>query len=602
MRLTLARPHKSVLGLDPVELPDFAVLIGRNGVGKTHLLEALKEGAAVASDIPASEVEMYDFATFSPGNSASVSYPGVGFAASTADAYFTPQANGKSRLALAKEIYDDTLGSIPPGQRHDFDVELRRLIAGMADFSIFPKVRAPTHLAEYTVRILDLVLGPMRQRQQRQQQRGTCGNDPAVLVSLAMKLAGKAPHEVNREDIVRASHYEGGTISNTISQVFTGYKVDAYLWAHKELEKSAGDTYDDLIATYQRDNPPPWNSLRKALDEMRDAAGDQGLFDFAFSDPADLSLSLSDFQEFTFQAKMTNRTTGAGYDLAALSSGEKVLMTLVLSVFNQHLGRRRPGLLLLDELDAMLHPSMVAALVSILKTWFVARGTKVLLTSHSPVTAAMVEDNEIFRITRKDGNVRASPATPAEGVDELSEGLATIDTGLRILAHDQAEVTILTEGHNARHLKRWAKLNFPEDVRVFEGLAARSGDSQLVAYGSFLARANANTHFLIVWDCDATGKCAQLEKHLTATSKVTAFAFSQRPNAIAPKGIENLYEEDLLKRYAIRVGGENGKEGYRIDKMGLANYIYQHGDEEKFTHFGDLSEAVLSILHAIEAG
>ena len=80
MQLTLARPHKSVLSLDPVELPDFAVLIGRNGVGKTHPLEALKEGAAVASDIPASEVEMYDFATFSPGNSASVSYPGGHFA------------------------------------------------------------------------------------------------------------------------------------------------------------------------------------------------------------------------------------------------------------------------------------------------------------------------------------------------------------------------------------------------------------------------------------------------------------------------------------------------------------------------------------------
>ena len=599
LRIELSHAHKSIRSFDAIELPDFAILIGRNGVGKTHLLEALDNGAVAAAGIQASEVEMYDFASFSPANSASVSYPGVRFATSTVDAYFTPLANGKSRRELAKEIYDDTLESIPSGQRHDFDVELRRSIAEMADFSVFRKVRAPTHLAEYAVGIVDRVLGPMRQRQRTQQMpRVTCGNDPAVLVSLAMKLAGKAPHEVSREDILRASHYEGGTISNTISQVFTGYKVDAYLWAHKELEKSVGDTYDDLIARYQRGNAPPWHSLRKALDEMRESAGDQGLFDFAFSDPADLPLSLSNFQEFTFHAKMTNRTTGASYDLDALSSGEMVLMTLVLSAFNQHLGRRRPGLLLLDELDAMLHPSMVAALVSILKTWFVARGTKVLMTSHSPVTAALAEDNEIFRITRKDGNVRALPATPAEGVDELSEGLATIDTGLRILAHGQAEVTILTEGHNARHLKRWANLNFPEEVGVLEGFAARSGDSQLLAYGLFLAKANANTHFLIVWDCDATGKCAKLEKHLTATSKVTAFAFSQRPNAIAPKGIENLYEEDLLERFATLVVGENGQEGYRIDKTGLANYMYQHGSEEDFLHFGELSEAVFSILRA----
>ena len=598
LSIKLSRAHKSIMSLDATELPDFAILIGRNGVGKTHLLEALDNGAVAAAGIQATDVEMYDFASFSPGNSASVSYPGVRFAALTADAYFTTQASGKSRRELAKEIYDDTLASIPTGQRHDFDAELRRFIAKMADFSVLPNARAPTHLAEYTVGILDQVLGPMRQRQQGRQQQGTCGNDPAVLVSLAMKLAGKVPHEVNREDILRATHYEGGTISNTISQVFTAYRVDAYLWAHKEFEKSVGDTYDDLIARYQRTNAPPWHSLRKALDEMRERAGDEGLFNFAFSDPADLPLSLSNFQEFKFEAKMTNRTTGSSYDLDSLSSGEKVLMTLVLSTFNQHLGRRRPRLLLLDELDAMLHPSMVAALVSILKTWFVARGTRVLMTSHSPVTAALADDNEIFRITRKAGNVRALPVTPAEGVDELSEGLAMIDTGLRILAHGQAEVTILTEGNNARHLKRWANLNFPEEVGVFEGLVSRSCDSQLVAYGTFLAKANANTHFLIVWDCDATGKYAQLEKQLTATSKVTAFAFSQRPNAIARKGIENLYKEDLLERFATRVVGENGKEGYRIDKTGLANHVYQHGCEEDFTHFGDLAEAVLNILQA----
>ena len=597
LRIAFSRAHKSIASLDTVELPDFAILIGRNGVGKTHLLEALDNGAIAATGFRTDEVELYDFTSFSPGNSASASYSAVRFAGSTADAFFTPQADGKSVSELAREIYDDMLGRVPSGQRHDFDVELRRLIAGMADFSEFPQVRTPTHLAEYTVEILNRVIQPMRLKSgQQRQQLGSCGDNPAVLVSLAMKLAGKVPHEVNRADIVRASHYEGGTIANTISQVFTGYKVDAYLWAHKELERSVGDTYDDLIARYQRDNPPPWNSLRRALDEMRDAAGDQGLFDFAFSDPADLSLSLSSFQEFKFRAAMTNRTTGASYDLAALSSGEQVLMTLVLSAFNQHLGRRRPALLLLDELDAMLHPSMVAALVSILNTCFVARGTKVLMTSHSPVTAAMVEDNEIYCVTRKDGNVRASPTTRAEGVDQLSEGLATIDTGLRILGLDHAKVTVLTEGHNVRHLKRWAQLNFPDDLRVLEGFEACSGDSQLLSYGRFLARVNSNTHFLIVWDCDAAGKCAQLENDLVANSKVTAFSFSHRSNAIAPKGIENLYEEALLRRYATLEHAPSGKEGYRIDKTGLANYVYQNGSAEDFTHFGDLRRRVLKIL------
>ena len=61
----------------------------------------------------------------------------------------------------------------------------------------------------------------------------------------------------------------------------------------------------------------------------------------------------------------------------ALSSGETILMALCMAWFNQSMGRKRPELLPLDELDAMLHPSMVGALVSCLKDLFVRQGTKV---------------------------------------------------------------------------------------------------------------------------------------------------------------------------------------------------------------------------------
>ena len=598
MQISLARVHRSIKSLAPVELPDFAVLIGRNGVGKTQLLEALAKGAATASDIPASEVEMYDFASFSPGKSAKVAWDAVRFATSTADDYFTRLPNGKSPFEHATEIYART--QIPSAERHDFDIRLKRLIAQMPDFSQFPTVREPSDLARYTRDIVTSVIQPLRQNSgghRESRNLRSCEGNPATLVSLAIKLENKAPHEINREDIIRASHYEGGTISNEISQVFAGYKIDGFLWSHKHWETNrAAGNYDHLIARYQRENPPPWDSLRNALEEMREAAGDEGLFNFEFSDPANKSLSMSGFQRFTFQTVMTNRTTGASYDLDALSSGEKVLITLVLSSFNQHLGRRRPALLLLDELDAMLHPSMVSALVTVLKRLFVERGTKVLMTSHSHVTAALVNEDEIFRVTRNGGHVQVSPTTQTEGIDELSEGLAAIDTGLRILAFDEARVTILTEGDNALHLKKWAKLNFPDEVRVFEGLSAISSDSQLFAYGRFLARVNTNTHFLIVWDCDAAEKCVRLREELTATSKVTAFSFAHRPNDIAPEGIENKYNVELLKQYATPIRGPDGSERYRISKKRLANHIYQNGKGEDFRHFGDLHDAVSEIL------
>ena len=51
MKIDLQRPHKSITTLTTEELPDFAVLIGRNGAGKTQLLTAIQAGQAVMEGI-----------------------------------------------------------------------------------------------------------------------------------------------------------------------------------------------------------------------------------------------------------------------------------------------------------------------------------------------------------------------------------------------------------------------------------------------------------------------------------------------------------------------------------------------------------------------
>ena len=157
---------------------------------------------------------------------------------------------------------------------------------------------------------------------------------------------------------------------------------------------------------------------------------------------------------------------------------------------------------------------MVAALASTLETLFVSQGTKVLMTSHSPMTVAALREADIFRVVRTGGHVEVSRTTKSEAISELSEGLATVDVGLRIAAYDEAKVTILTEGHNAKHVKRWVELNFPNEVHVFEGLEGHTNDGQLLTYGRLLGRMNTNTHFVVVWDCDAASKAETLRGDL----------------------------------------------------------------------------------------
>ena len=71
-----------------------------------------------------------------------------------------------------------------------------------------------------------------------------------------MKQNGKLPHELSRDDIMGASHYEGDTLANTVSAVFAAYKVDQFIWAHKRIETELVPvpcilTYDPIRRTYE---------------------------------------------------------------------------------------------------------------------------------------------------------------------------------------------------------------------------------------------------------------------------------------------------------------------------------------------------------------
>jgi ABC-type cobalamin/Fe3+-siderophores transport system ATPase subunit len=43
MNIEIRKPHKSILEPMNFELPDFTVLTGKNGSGKTHLFEAISD-------------------------------------------------------------------------------------------------------------------------------------------------------------------------------------------------------------------------------------------------------------------------------------------------------------------------------------------------------------------------------------------------------------------------------------------------------------------------------------------------------------------------------------------------------------------------------
>ena len=189
----------------------------------------------------------------------------------------------------------------------------------------------------------------------------------------------------------------------------------------------------------------------------------------------------------------------------------------------------------------------------------------------------------------------------AEAVTELSEGIATIETGLRIAASGSAlPITILTEGNNALHLKKWARLFFRREVEVFEKLPNRTGKNELSSYGRLLARMEATTHFLIVWDYDAEKEAEKLREELLESENVTAFSFKQKQNSIANKGIENNYDEHILKQFTTTsTRSKTGEKHVTMssrDKSDFAKHVMENATKDYFRNFGDLKDVVRGIL------
>ena len=596
-------PYKVFETLETEELPDFAILIGRNGSGKSQLLDALMRGAAKIPDIRTSEIELYDMGSFHPPNANYATRSAYQFARTAADAYLLPQG-GRPPIEMAKIIFKRFANDIERDSgakaREDFESNLREEIRQLPDFAEF----AANHRDfKYRHRLYQEVFAPLNSSRGGSLSNRTFNSfngNPAALLSTAMKRTSKLPHELTRDDIMDAALFEGDTISNSISEIFLAYKVRQYMWVQEQFQ-SGRNGFASLNIEYRNTYQPPWVTLRDILSAMRDEAGDDGFFDFEFSDPDDYELNIGNYEQFSFKTEMTNLTTGARYEIDSLSSGEKILMALCLVSFDQYLGRRVPKLLLLDELDAMLHPSMVAPLVKALKNMFVSKGTKVLMTSHSAMTVAVLDETDIFRVERKGRHVKVSQTTKSEAINELTDGLATVDVGIKIAASAEAEVTILTEGHNAKHLKRWVKLNFPTDVHVFEELGQYTNDEQLLTYGRLLGRMNTNTHFVIVWDCDAAGKAKTLREDLPNAAKVTPYAFALRQeNTIVRRGIENIYDEGILEPYSTTTKRDDGTLLARgLDnnlKTEFANHVLQHGTAEYFTHLQDLHAIITGIL------
>ena len=120
------------------------------------------------------------------------------------------------------------------------------------------------------------------------------------------------------------------------------------------------------------------------------------------------------------------------FSITELSDGEKVILTIAMSMLSaESKNLIAPKVILLDEVDATLHPSMILNLLKLLKDAFVDEfGTYIIFATHSPTTIALFPNDDLYYM-QHDNDYRLLKSTKDSILKELAYGIPTLSVTYR---------------------------------------------------------------------------------------------------------------------------------------------------------------------------
>jgi AAA domain, putative AbiEii toxin, Type IV TA system len=239
---------------------------------------------------------------------------------------------------------------------------------------------------------------------------------------------------------------------------------------------------------------PPWDFVNRILEECN--------LDFRIDHPALHETS-------SYEPKLSKMMTDVEMRFQDLSSGEKVLMSFALCLYNSEETRQRkvfPKLLLLDEVDAPLHPSMVKSLLKTIQNVLVRdKGVFVILTTHSPSTVALAPEESIYVMNPEGPRIESISRNSALSI--LTAGVPTLSVSF----DGRRQVFVENESDARRYELLYQNLKSElnsERSLIFIGVGKKekkgdenSGCSQVVKIVKSLCDGGNETVFgLIDWD------------------------------------------------------------------------------------------------------
>jgi len=260
----------------------------------------------------------------------------------------------------------------------------------------------------------------------------------------------------------------------------------------------------------------------------------------------------------------------------ALSSGEQMIVKFIIWAMGKDIRGNRINTMLLDEPDAHLHPSMCKMMVDILHEISKPQseggsGIRVIITTHSPSTAAFAPEGSLF-VMEKDGHgnrfVRRTDVDEAVAV--LSQGVFTFDKVIKqfsMVLDSNKENVLFVEGKtDVDHLiKAMDILGYDLNVEIIDMHDATTLANFIKSTPAKLFPAKKK--LIALFDYDEAGKNAYgsvkgTDIDLPLTKKVSAeqcegksFVMTLVPSACQQQycPIEFLYPKDYLVTHQMLI-------------------------------------------------
>ncbi|MFZ1491942.1 MAG: AAA family ATPase [Candidatus Competibacter denitrificans] len=454
MYLSLNKPYISIKTfLTPTEsLPKLIVITGLNGCGKTHLLKAIEKGHVTAHNDQGKAVTRIKFFNYQ--------------SLELKDEVIQP-----NDLTREKQTFWNQINSIASGQKEQALKQLTDIPdqpLAEEDLQILYE-----HLADHLTRNDDLSSLNETYRKAIDIKNQCLA---AIKSHISNHLTTAAAQQPSNPDGIVGTTIKnrGASVEDILDRLQQKTPLPLFLldWPTFENLYEPFIAYDPFQRSYSmwfsryleewrrnRDNRDNFEKLGHSDTKFKtdeEFIGLHGRFPWeeirSFFKEINLPFSISAPKagdSNPFKAVITDQD-GNIIEFGHFSSGENILLSLI-SALSYAKERDKlttlPELLLLDEIDAPLHPAMTDFLLKTLNNTFVKRqDISVILTTHSPSTVAMAPEESLYELI-KDGSVKKLIKISKDtAISRLTAGVPTLS-----VAYENRRLVLVESKYDAEY-------------------------------------------------------------------------------------------------------------------------------------------------------